>query len=119
MVCNAALADPLTKAHELARLVSDLSPASKPVISGNVRDGLYASIRDHSTMKVVHAGYNLTLNVRPNKLNVQWERVEPLTPTNLAAFAGIYTDQEAETRLDVKVEGKELVGHNNPTPRFH
>ena len=73
LACNGAPADALDIAHQLARLFSDLPAAKKPVISDNIRGGLYVSLRDHLTTKVVRTGNSLTLDGWPNKVKVRSE----------------------------------------------
>jgi hypothetical protein len=86
-------------------------------------------------MEVKRTANGLTLNGRPNKLNVRsggnkiifenpvfgddiWERVEPWKPTDLGAFVGVFTSDEAEARLSIVIKDHELVAHNSPHASF-
>jgi CubicO group peptidase (beta-lactamase class C family) len=135
ILCNAGSANPGDYGHKLARLYLGLPAPDPPAPPKDVKPGLYRSVRDHSTIKVESKNGAPTFDGQPfdgaarfanDKMFLTdsvygddvWERVEPWTPADLNAFAGVYASDEAETALRVAVESGKLVMHRRPDASF-
>ncbi|MGA8026034.1 MAG: hypothetical protein WB992_02740, partial [Bryobacteraceae bacterium] len=131
VMCNAASANAGGFAYQIARLYLGLSKPEPPVPPNNVTPGLYRGAHDHSTLKVEYTNGKFTFDGYPVEAKVRFEddkmfasnpvygeeifdRVEPWTPANLSAFAGVYSSDEAETVLTVVVEDGKLAIHRHP-----
>jgi CubicO group peptidase (beta-lactamase class C family) len=135
VLCNAGSANPTDYGYKMARLYLGLPDPDPPAPPKDVKTGLYRSVRDPETIKVETKDGALTFDGRPFSGAVRfvndrmvmtdtvygedvWERVEPWTPTDLSAFAGVYASDEAETVLRVVVENGKLVVHRRPDGSF-
>jgi CubicO group peptidase (beta-lactamase class C family) len=131
VICNAASANATDYAHQIARLYLGLPNPQPPVAPEDFKPGLYRNVRDRVTVNVERANGAVTLSGQPAKVSVRflgdkmmvfnptygedvWERVEPWTPADLSAFAGVYASDEAETVLRVVFENGNLVIHRRP-----
>jgi hypothetical protein len=135
IACNAASANTDELAHRIARLYLDVPKPEPPPVPKDVTPGLYRSVRDHSIVKVERTNGTLTFDGSPVQTLVRfagekmiltnpvygddvWERVKRSVSPDLAAFAGTYSSDEAETVLRVVFENGKLVIHRRPASFF-
>ena len=135
ILCNASSANTNEQSSQILRLYLGLTKPEPPAAPKDAKPGLYRSVRDHSTIKVDSSNGKLTLDGNPLDTPVRfadgkmfmsnsvygediWELVEPSTPSDPTAFAGLYSSDEAEVTLRVTLENGNLVLHRRPDSSF-
>lgn len=127
VLCNTSAANGTQLGHAVADVFLPADAQAMPAAAATVDPadaGLYRSTRDHSVLNlkagVDAARYRMEpggrLRVAAEGDQVLYERVAPWSPTasDLAAFAGEYTSDEAEVTLAIAAENGQLVIHRRP-----
>jgi hypothetical protein len=108
--------------------------APAPVKGDASRAGLYRSLRDHSTMTVLHDNGELRMGNRPPQVEFDgvrmrfvspteietWEKVEAWRPARaeLEALVGEYVSDEADASFTVALDGDRVMLRQRPASRF-